>query len=117
MPPAMAPTPAPTAAPTGPPTIAPVTAPVVAPAAAPSCANAAIGNESAAAIVTTASDLVFMICSDPYWGSCVSGRRTWEPDGCSNERGVFTERRLFLNRNLRDVPTFVPHQLTEQLAW
>jgi hypothetical protein len=50
----------------GPPTIAPVTAPVVAPAAAPSCANAAIGNESAAAIVTTASDLVFMICSNPY---------------------------------------------------
>src|SRR5664280_3260823 len=60
MPPATAPTPAPTAAPTGPPTIAPVTAPVVAPAAAPFWACAASGNESAAAMLMPASNLVFM---------------------------------------------------------
>src|SRR5665647_2576237 len=67
MPPATAPTPAPTAAPTGPPTIAPVTAPVVAPAAAPSWACAASGNESAAAMLMPASNLVFMKSS----GVCV----------------------------------------------
>src|SRR5665647_3735105 len=105
MPPATAPTPAPTAAPTGPPTIAPVTAPVVAPAAAPFWACAASGNESAAAMLMPASNLVFMKSS----GVCVF------PCGVRNEerqrRTAVPKPNPVPLRNFLHVPTFPRHRI------